>query len=411
VEWSSRGHRKGVFPRLHNGHPIERPRYRWIGWDWLDISSWVAWSFVLGSVMWCANGILVFCLFALTGNGVYYASALTAFMGGSLFEVGAWLAYWEALNPESDAELGMTLCQNEDLTSVLRATYRARAHFGKFHDHIPFLRPGEIAVVQGKEESPAHMPMTRYQTVEEAEQLRRHSMEESELVGGVPSESDHESAHLSDSQDGLPGNYNADKTGFRSGHSSNSQSKAIPDFVSLDSTGSSPAASHGDPGAKRHLKWKWWGYREHDLGFLAAFLQLIGATIFAISVVVGLPYVLPHPSDPNDGGTSALSIALYWTPQVLGAPFFVISGTMFMLETQPTWYALQPWKMGWHVGFWNLLGGIGFFLCGVFGYWAEVPPGTQYQYWGTAFSTFWGSWFFLLGSYLQLLETLNKHHH
>lgn len=31
----------------------------------------------------------------------------------------------------------------------------------------------------------------------------------------------------------------------------------------------------------------------------------------------------------------------------------------------------------------------------------------MYQKWGTALSTFWGAWAFLLGSYIQLVETLN----
>ena len=42
---------------------------------------------------------------------------------------------------------------------------------------------------------------------------------------------------------------------------------------------------------------------------------------------------------------------------------------------------------------------------GIFGYWA-YPSGTK-QHYGTAFSTFWGSWAFLIGSYAQLYEMLN----
>lgn len=50
--------------------------------------------------------------------------------------------------------------------------------------------------------------------------------------------------------------------------------------------------------------------------------------------------------------------------QVVGSVGFIISGFLFMIETQPSWLGIQPFKLGWHVGFWNLIGGIIFLsLC------------------------------------------------
>jgi hypothetical protein len=49
---------------------------------------------------------------------------------------------------------------------------------------------------------------------------------------------------------------------------------------------------------------------------------------------------------------------------------------------------------------------VGFWLSGLFGFW---QPAGRYQVGGTAASTFWGSYAFLVGSYLQLLEAVNKH--
>jgi uncharacterized membrane protein YoaT (DUF817 family) len=57
------------------------------------------------------------------------------------------------------------------------------------------------------------------------------------------------------------------------------------------------------------------------------------------------------------------------------------------------------------VGFWNFVGGVGFWLSGFFGFYQY--PAQIYQVWGTALSTFWGAWAFLIGSYIQLVETLN----
>ena len=37
---------------------------------------------------------------------------------------------------------------------------------------------------------------------------------------------------------------------------------------------------------------------------------------------------------------------------------------MFMFEVQPNWYHIRPFNsLGWHVGFWNLVGALGFTLC------------------------------------------------
>ena len=67
---------------------------------------------------------------------------------------------------------------------------------------------------------------------------------------------------------------------------------------------------------------------------------------------------------------------------------------MFMLEVQPKWYKLRPLRMGWQMyatssfarlhmlttarsGFWNFLGGIGFWLCGIFGLVDQAYGGTE----------------------------------
>lgn len=59
-------------------------------------------------------------------------------------------------------------------------------------------------------------------------------------------------------------------------------------------------------------------------------------------------------------------------------------------------------------GSWLVLRTGGFWLCGIFGIMRETGGSETVQQWGTAFSTWWGSWAFLLGSYLQFYETLNK---
>jgi len=147
--------------------------------------------------------------------------------------------------------------------------------------------------------------------------------------------------------------------------------------------------------------WKWWGYIP-SIGFIAAFLQFIGATFFAIAVICGVPGVI--------GATEwQLQQAFIWTMQCAGSVFFVISSWMMMVEEQENWYMPALGRIGWHASFWNLIGSIGFLLSAIFGYLANWKGnGTVCcQLWGTAFNTYYGSWAFMIASALLYYEVLN----
>lgn len=97
-----------------------------------------------------------------------------------------------------------------------------------------------------------------------------------------------------------------------------------------------------------------------------------------ISGLTALPGLFDHMSNP-------IVDAFYWTPQVVGASGFVMSGFLFMLETQRHWWTPSLGTLGWHVGLWNLIGGVGFLLCPCFGY--SSAHWAQYQ---ASLSSFWG---------------------
>lgn len=150
--------------------------------------------------------------------------------------------------------------------------------------------------------------------------------------------------------------------------------------------------------------WIWWPsmseIRTHyirEIGFLASLTQLVAATIFWISGFTALPGIYDHMS-------RAITIIFYWDPQVIGGTGFIISGALFMLETQSRWYKPAFRTLGWWIGAWNLIGGLGFTLCPAFGY--DENSWAQYQ---ACLSTFWGSWAFLIGSGIQWYESLGKH--
>lgn len=78
--------------------------------------------------------------------------------------------------------------------------------------------------------------------------------------------------------------------------------------------------------------------------------------------------------------------------QVVGGTGFIISSWLFMLETQSKWYVPAPKQLGWQIGFWNLVGALGFTLCGALGF-ASTNSACEIA---LTWATFIGSWAFLV---------------
>ncbi|KAI0393744.1 hypothetical protein F5Y17DRAFT_458644 [Xylariaceae sp. FL0594] len=132
----------------------------------------------------------------------------------------------------------------------------------------------------------------------------------------------------------------------------------------------------------------WYELKTHyirEIGFLASLAQFVGATVFWICGFTRIPSVHSSLSTPAENG-------VYWAPQVVGGVGFIISSWLFMLETQRTWYTPAPKALGWHIGFWNLVGAFGFTICGALGF-ANESEAASY---GSSLSTFIGSFAFLV---------------
>ncbi|KAK0614060.1 hypothetical protein B0T14DRAFT_294414 [Immersiella caudata] len=154
------------------------------------------------------------------------------------------------------------------------------------------------------------------------------------------------------------------------------------------STPGSPLPLH--PRESPGKRWSWYlslsPLKPHlrSTSFLASLSQLISATIFWISHFTALPSIKSSLSTPVPNGT-------YWLPQVVGGTGSIVSSNLFMLEVQEKWYRTEPGLLGWHVGFWNLVGAVGFTLCGALGFAEHEGEGGEHA---LALSTFVGSWAF-----------------
>lgn len=120
------------------------------------------------------------------------------------------------------------------------------------------------------------------------------------------------------------------------------------------------------------------------MGYVANTIQLFGAVAFQISVVCGLPGVLPASGTEEGaeqvGRSEGLWLGLYWgmqvcpialrlsarharperreprsdpdlfsSLQILGAPCFAISGALFCYEVQKKWWLPRPLNIGWQM--------------------------------------------------------------
>ncbi|KAJ6616516.1 hypothetical protein B0H10DRAFT_1397839 [Mycena sp. CBHHK59/15] len=173
-------------------------------------------------------------------------------------------------------------------------------------------------------------------------------------------------------------------------------------LLHADASESTPGSAAEKPSTAPQKKWMWFstdGKYFHELGFVAAFVQYWAATIFWISGFTGLP-TIQESIMPKTG----LIDGVFWTPQVIGGTGFIISSAIMMIETQKKWYIPAPTSLGWHIGFWNLVGGIGFMLCGALGYASNNSTKIALQ---SSCSTFWGGWAFLIGSVIQWYESVN----
>lgn len=289
-----------------------------------DISWWIGVSFTIGCLLFVACGFFYWLPVAYPetewpGEKVY-GGGLTAFIGATLFQIGAVLLLLEAYND------------------------RAETKFGKASAKL---------------------------VTDAWESLRRDK------------EQDLESADGGGSQVLTP--------------------EVREPAVSLPSTEQGALRSRlgsVNPFGEREWQWlpTWHDVRTHyiyEIGFLASFTMSLGATIFYITGILALPGI--NLSKPVKQG-------VYFLPYLVGGILFWLSSALYMLETQPNWYTPQPFKIGWHIGLFNMLGGIGWTLAASFGY--CDPEWCEYQ---SQLSLIWASCAFSFGAALQWYESLDKY--
>jgi hypothetical protein len=129
-----------------------------------------------------------------------------------------------------------------------------------------------------------------------------------------------------------------------------------------------------------------------SLLFHSGWVQFLGTIIFCFATLTSLPGILP-----SSNSSHLLITLLNLLPASTGGVLFIISALLQIRNTQDKWWMPNPTKADWQVGFWNLIGSLGFTLAGAL----PVFRSDTASYVGIL-AELWGSCAFLIGSVVQL---------
>ncbi|KAK2600130.1 hypothetical protein QQS21_005145 [Conoideocrella luteorostrata] len=383
IRWNARDYRKGrhvlVLPRAapltsrlqDSSHPhkvllgISRMFTLFPYWD---VSWLIGISFTVGCLIFVLCGFFYWLPIAYPETEFPHESSIaggvSTFIGATLFQVGAVLLFLESYNDRAECQFGGAM--EHLFVDRLGLAHRVRNHRPK---HFDAEHPAAQKTLSRNDSRPGAS-----------------SPSPSPGPDGKSSPSDPNSSNNTNSNMAVP-------------------SSSAPADVDDDLK---HTTSPGDLNAETFVfverKWQWWpswhDVRTHyiyEIGFLASFLMSVGATVFYICGILALPGIFDHLSKPALQGA-------YYFPYLLGGLLFAVSSLFYILETQPNWYTPQPFKIGWHIGVWNMIGGVGWTLAASFGYCS--PHWCEYQ---SQLTLIWASAAFSFGSALQWYESLDKY--
>ena len=323
--WRSRDNRKGrgsvaipnsAYPIPHNSPPMTLNLEHlakgivrmFTTFPYWDMAFWSGWSYSVGSVMFVMDGAFAWgpIAFPSTDLGAgeeKYAVPLLFFFGALFYQVGATMAYLEAVNDGSFAGSALKrFLDDDEHTKKDLLDEKLHSFFGHLVPH------------------------------------RHHGQNDEKAEETVDPEA-----------------------GWRS-----KDTRARPGSIYPDSKHPAPRRGGLDLGeveegeAGEYLTWRWWPtwhrlrtHHIYETGYLACTIQLFGATLYGITGVVVLPGILDSLSQWQEN-------AAYWIPQIVASTCFLSAGVLFTIETQEKWYLPKYKDLGWWIGFWAIIGSMGF---------------------------------------------------
>lgn len=149
-----------------------------------------------------------------------------------------------------------------------------------------------------------------------------------------------------------------------------------------------PSAAHA---------WRWFGWRPHNLGYLASGVQLVGTVMFNFNTLDALIPGL---------GWQQLD-RLVWTPNMIGCACFLVASVFAYLEVGQGKLRPAPRSISWWIAVINLLGSLAFQVSALYS--LALPSATTglNPQLASAYTAIGGLCFFL-GAYLMVPELFDE---
>ncbi|KAF2802282.1 uncharacterized protein BDZ99DRAFT_576980 [Mytilinidion resinicola] len=320
-----------------------------------DMAFWSGWSYTWGSVLFVIDGVwawtpLQWPSSEFTGESEY-GVGLLFFFGAVLYQLGATMAYLEAINDGSFGGPAM------------------KRHLEGHDDEKKKLLDGKLHMFFG------HMIPHHHHHDDDDEDFDKQKSVDPEAGWNTRDRAER------------PGSiYPEDKA-------------PAPRRGGVDMGPTDEGEFH------EYLTWRWWPtwhalktYHIKEIGYVACSIQLLGATLYGICGVIALPGILSNFQPWQELGG-------YWIPQTVASCCFLTAGVMFTLITQDKWYRPLPGRIAWWIGVWATIGSMGFLMSAAFGIRANDLTWCEYQ---SSLASVWGSFAYLVSSWLQWYESVNK---
>lgn len=339
-----------------------------------DVSWLIGICFTIGCLIFVACGLCYFLPIVKPEwdtDAVGLAGGLLSFFGATLFQIGAVMLFLESYNDRAETKFG----------SAMESVFVDRLHIGKRRENKRVrhyeLDKHEEAPEQGDHITPAQTPS-------------------------------HTLSHTTSHQNGPGANTNGNDTKLEKIESSEEDSPKHSKLKAddhADDDGVRPDDDAEMIGNFEERTWQWlpswYDFKNHyiyEIGFLASLTMSIGATIFYISGIMAIPQIF-------DTLSPGVLKGVYFLAYFVGGLLFVLASWFYVLENQTTWYTPNFKRIGWHIGFWNLVGGVGWTIAAAFGGYCS-HDWCEFQ---SQLSLTWASAAFAFGSALQWYECLDKY--
>ena len=140
-------------------------------------------------------------------------------------------------------------------------------------------------------------------------------------------------------------------------------------------------------------RWRWFGWRPRNLGYLACAVQLLGTILFNFNTADAM---LPGLSWREQD-------LLIWTPNMLGSICFLVASYLAYAEVSHGGASFAPRSVSWWIAVVNLAGSVAFQLSALESFAGPTPTSPEMLFWSTFFTAA-GALCFLVGAYLLIPE-------